>query len=362
MGMADGLNDYSYARANPVFFSDPSGSDSEPPAEEKYADYDDPVTGAHEEYTRTKYLETNESVEFPDDKITGQRSNKKTPPPAKKRPQVQQKSPVKQPPVKPPVPPAPVVQHSEPQQTSGAGPSALERFGEGFMEGLGEGIVVGALAAGAVFLLPEIAIGLAVFGALSIGVGIGELITGEDLSGNQIDRANFAGHLVGGAAGAAVGGGLVEGVLPTSPSAPVEIPPKVPEPESVTIPEGASAPKEAPGRSTVPPRNPGERSLDYGTRVHQELPRIMRETNPKATGQFRVAPGLTGPDFVPNGDLNANFGEMKSMWDSQSRILGQARRWGFEPQTGRYFFYDEYTNTVIEGIFQTEKFPSGRFR
>jgi hypothetical protein len=235
--------------------------------------------------------------------------------------------------------------------------SGLERFVTGFGAGLSEGLLVGAGAALAVAFLPEIAVGLVLFGALSTGVGVGELITGEDLSGHQIDRASFAGHLAGGLVGAAAGGGLVQGAM-----SPVDVPVGPPDFDSVTIPEGRPAPASGTGQSTIAPRAPGERSLDFGTRTHQELPRIVTETNPQATGQFNVAPGQTGPDFVPNNGLNANYGEMKSLWDSQSRILSQARRWGFDPQTGRYWLYDEHTNTVFEGIFQTEKFPSGRFR
>jgi len=130
----------------------------------------------------------------------------------------------------------------------------------------------------------------------------------------------------------------------------------------ITIAEGASAPKVAPNQSNVPLPTPGENPMAYGTRVHQELPRIVGETNPGATGTYNVRPGLTGADLAnPNG-MNATFGEMKSLWDQQSRILSQARRWGFDPQTGRYFFYDRNTGRVFEGIIQTEKFPSGRFR
>jgi len=35
---------------------------------------------------------------------------------------------------------------------------------------------------------------------------------------------------------------------------------------------------------------------------------------------------------------------------------------GFDASEGRYFFYDRETGRVFEGIIQTEKFPSGRFR
>lgn len=117
-----------------------------------------------------------------------------------------------------------------------------------------------------------------------------------------------------------------------------------------------------PNQSSVPRPNPGESYMNYGTRVHQEFPRIVRETNPGASGQFNVAPGRTGPDLANPTGMNATFAEMKSLWTRQSEILRQARRWGLDPQTGRFFLYDRNTGIVFEGIIQTEKFPSGRFR
>jgi hypothetical protein len=75
-----------------------------------------------------------------------------------------------------------------------------------------------------------------------------------------------------------------------------------------------------------------------------------------------VLPGLTGADLKDPTGLNATFGEMKSLWDKQSRIVRQARRWGYDPGQGRMWFYDRHTGLVFEGIIQTDKFPSGRFR
>jgi RHS repeat-associated protein len=122
--------------------------------------------------------------------------------------------------------------------------------------------------------------------------------------------------------------------------------------ESIVI-EGSSTVKSVPpGQSTVPLPYPGESSMAYGTRVHQELPRIVGETNPGSAGQFNVAPGLTGPDLANPTGMNAAFAEMKSLWGRQSPMLRQARNWGFEPQTGRYFFYDRRTGIVFEGIIK----------
>ena len=99
-----------------------------------------------------------------------------------------------------------------------------------------------------------------------------------------------------------------------------------------------------------------------GLGLHQQLPRIVRETNPGAGGQYNVAPGLTGPDLANPTGMNATFAEMKSLWGKQSPMVTQARNWGFDAQTGRYFFYDRKTGLVFEGIIQTEKFASGAFR
>ena len=132
--------------------------------------------------------------------------------------------------------------------------------------------------------------------------------------------------------------------------------------ERAVIEGSGSAPRVAPSQSTVPLPAPGESFLDYGTRSHQELPRVVSETNPGAGGTFNVAPGKTGPDLANPTGMNATFGEMKSLWGRQGPMVSQARNWGLDPQTGRYFFYDRDTGLVFEGIIQTEKFPSGRFR
>jgi hypothetical protein len=102
--------------------------------------------------------------------------------------------------------------------------------------------------------------------------------------------------------------------------------------------------------------------MDYGSRVHQEFPRIISETNPGAGGTFNVAPGLTGEDLANPTGMNADYAEMKSLWGRQSPMLKQARDWGWDAQRGRYFLYDKHTGRVFEGIIQTDKFPSGKFR
>jgi len=123
-----------------------------------------------------------------------------------------------------------------------------------------------------------------------------------------------------------------------------------------------TAPKVALSHSKVPLPNPGENDMAFGTRAHQELPRIIGETNAGTRGLFNVAPGLTGPDLANPTGMNATFAEMKSLWGSQSPMVSQARKWGFNAQTGRYFFYDRNTGIVFEGIIKTEQYPSGRFR
>jgi RHS repeat-associated protein len=150
--------------------------------------------------------------------------------------------------------------------------------------------------------------------------------------------------------------------------------------ESTVIEGSGSAPRVAPNQSTVPLQTAGESNMRYGPRSHQELPRIISETNPTAAGRFNVAPGITGPDLPNPTGMNAMFAEMKSLWGRQSPMVSQARRWmgnprynplagdpalpgsPFDAQAGRYFFYDRRTGAVFEGIIQTEKFPSGAFR
>jgi len=156
----------------------------------------------------------------------------------------------------------------------------------------------------------------------------------------------------------------------TAPSFPgksaVPAPDAVPTPAasqpSVVIPEGAPKPFEAPTSTTIPPRNPGESNLDYGNRMHyQEFQRIVSETNPGTTGQ--VSPrGLPGPD-LPNSNLNATYGELKSIRTPMSRNLNQARNtWGLDPQTARYWLYDEANRVCTEVIVQVDKLSNGRFR
>jgi hypothetical protein len=128
---------------------------------------------------------------------------------------------------------------------------------------------------------------------------------------------------------------------------------------SVTIGPSPTPPPSP--RPTVPLPHAGERGLDYGTRVHLEYPRIIRETNPGATGEFNVLPGQTGPDLANPVGMNATYGELKSLWDRQTRILQQARNWGLDPSTARYHFYDRHTGLVFEGVIQTDKLPSGAF-
>jgi hypothetical protein len=136
----------------------------------------------------------------------------------------------------------------------------------------------------------------------------------------------------------------------------------VAETESIVLEGSGTASPVAANQSTVALPTPGESKMAYGTRAHQDLPRIIGETNPGAGGRFNVRPGLTGPDLANPTGMNATFGEMKSLWGVQSKMVKQADSWGFDAQSGRYFFYDRDTGAVFEGIIQTEKYSSGRFR
>jgi hypothetical protein len=227
--------------------------------------------------------------------------------------------------------------------------------------GIVGGLVVAAMiASGGTLAL--IGTGLAAAGAFSGGLTIGQLITGEDLSGHKLSseqKAEMGGELVGGVAGGALGGGAGAKIFRGPAAVPVDAPPVD---DSIVVPEGAPAQKIPPSTSRVPLPNPGESDMDFGTRAHQELPRIIGETNPGADGQYNVAPGRTGPDLQNPTGMNATYAEMKSLWGRQAPMIRQNWNWGFDPQTARYFFYDRNTGMVWEGIIQTEKFPSGRFR
>jgi len=113
----------------------------------------------------------------------------------------------------------------------------------------------------------------------------------------------------------------------------------------------------APIQLTVPLQGPGESYMEYGNRLHYEnLPTWYRLIYPNAQAEF-AARGQRGPD-IPITGINAQYGELKSLWTKQSVILKQAtEKWGLDPQSGRYFFYDRKTGFLFEGIFKTEWSP-----
>ena len=67
---------------------------------------------------------------------------------------------------------------------------------------------------------------------------------------------------------------------------------------------------------------------------------------------------VSGEIRIQRAGINANFGEMKLIFDRQSRILKQARGWeprlGFPVETWRYWFYDRNLGVVFEGGIQPE--------
>lgn len=137
---------------------------------------------------------------------------------------------------------------------------------------------------------------------------------------------------------------------------PTPPPPPPPPVETILVPEGAPKPFEAPNTFRVDPIRPGEWKIPYGTRVHQELQRGVEETNPGAQGQYNTRPGLTGPDYMPSSNYNADFGEMKPITGKQGPMLRQAERWEenglvVNAKTGRYYFYDRDLGVVFEGVF-----------
>jgi len=199
------------------------------------------------------------------------------------------------------------------------------------------------------------------------------IVEGAELVSEHIQRAKtdrvFYGKLVLGfqialASLAAGVEGLPEGAFRSGVSSLGREVRLAPPPVDEVVIEGSRRPSNvSSGRSTVALPNAGERATDFGGRSHQDFPRIVGETNPGAGGTYNVAPGLKGPDLANPTGMNAAFAEMKSIWGRQSPMLSQARKWGFDAQVGRYFFYDRKTGLVFEGIIQTDKFgSSGRFR
>ena len=154
------------------------------------------------------------------------------------------------------------------------------------------------------------------------------------------------------------------GELPVAALPPKEVKNPAPAQPTVVVEGSASGPATPARPRPVTSIAPGQSAMEFGTQAHQELPRIMSEAEPNATGQFNTAPGLTGPDFVPNASSPSNYmyAEMKAITGRQGPMCSQARRWGFDASQGRYFFYDRSSGYVGEGIIQTDKTPSGFFR
>jgi RHS repeat-associated protein len=111
---------------------------------------------------------------------------------------------------------------SDPGQGSGSTPAseptALESFGKGLLKGLVVGLVAGLFIGAMIATGGLIGIAgavLATGGAFAGGLTLGQLITGEDLSGHKLStnqKAEMAGDLVGGLVGGAVGGAVGEGI------------------------------------------------------------------------------------------------------------------------------------------------------
>ncbi len=109
----------------------------------------------------------------------------------------------------------------------------------------------------------------------------------------------------------------------------------------------------------VRPMKKGEAHIPYGQYAHEEMPRVVKGAYPKAKGTFNTPKGITGPDLPNPEGINAEFLEMKSIRDKVGKIFDQAYNWsvkyGFDPQSGRYIFYDPDTGLMFEGIIQWEK-------
>lgn len=346
MGLVDGVNRYAYARGNPVRNVDTEGTQStlsgirgglsradEPEAITQPA----PVRNVEDAAPQLGICRT-------DGRYTGAR-------PA---------------PIKNVEDTAPKLKPLDPRN---AGTTPQEKFDKTMSEigGLRRPVGNTGLApAAAAALAPGAAARAEVVAASALGTRLTEAIKAIGVVANTATTVEShddpdAGPAIVGGVMSLGGSSLLPGSKTGGETGPNRVPASTAR-ETIEVPAGAPKPYEAPNVSKIDPIRPGESTLSYGTRAHQELPRIMSETNPSAQGRFNVAPGLTGEDMVPSSGLNANFAEMKSIRERQDRILRQAEKWGHDPQTGRFFFYDADTGLVFEGIIQTEKFPSGRFR
>ena len=110
----------------------------------------------------------------------------------------------------------------------------------------------------------------------------------------------------------------------------------------------------------IPPIRTGQGAAKYGTDVaHKSYESMVNAGYPKVTGEFRTAQGMHGPDLVDPVNLNAVYGELKSIFTSFYSIRAQATAWERSGQVpasalarARYFFYDAKLGKVLEGIFR----------
>jgi RHS repeat-associated protein len=250
----DGTGVYTYSRCQPITRTDPNGRQSEswveveptePDATDQALFGTDWARHSTSGYTDTYRTTPGEAdagrvLVFGDDAITGKRPTTSHARIQPVKPSAPKPAAEPTPAASPPSPPAEAPPTAPAPATPSSGEkTGFERFGEGVVEGFGQGLLYGVGGALAIAAFPEIALGVAVLGALSLGVGIGELITGEDLGGRTIDRAGFAGNLIGSTLGAIAGGGLVESaVTAPPPEAPAPPPAEIPAAE----PQGSSPP------------------------------------------------------------------------------------------------------------------------
>jgi RHS repeat-associated protein len=212
-GFVDSVNLYQYALLNPINNSDQSGMDINSDAYSSNSLNDPVVIGGAENWIQdiNGHKQNPSMYDMP---LTIENSD--DPEPTEPPKPVPKPAPHKAPPPKPkPTPPPPTLTPLTPDPApTSEQPSAFDRFASGFEEGFFTGVVTGAVGAAVIAVAgPEIAVAMALYGAFKLGEAAVELYQGTDEEGKPIDRATFAGNLVGGIVGSAVGGGLAQGAL-----------------------------------------------------------------------------------------------------------------------------------------------------
>jgi RHS repeat-associated protein len=120
----------------------------------------------------------------------------------------------------------------------------------------------------------------------------------------------------------------------------------------------ASLPESVVGR--IRPQKPGEPAIPYGNYAHGEMEKINAGNLPKDGAKLNTGEGKTGPDLPNPKEKNAEAIELKSIYENPARMFDQVANWqekrGIPVEAIRHQFYDPKTGYVFEGIVQWEKY------